>query len=80
MRLDFRHVKPHSVFMTLSQWRKSLKKTQAEVASMLDTDQGTYSHWERGARSPALDAVAKIVDVSKGAVTLADLVRTSERG
>lgn len=66
--------------MTLSQWRKSLKKTQAEVASMLDTDQGTYSHWERGARAPALDAVKKIVDVSKGAVTLADLVRTSERG
>lgn len=80
MRLDLRHVKPHSLPMTLIEWRKSRKMTQEEVARLLETDQGTYSHWERGARAPALDAAAKILDVTKGAVTLADLVRTSERG
>lgn len=79
MRLDLRHVKPHSLCMTLIEWRKSKNMTQEEVARLLGTDQGTYSHWERGARSPALDAAEKILRVTKGEVTLADLVRTAER-
>lgn len=56
-----------------------MKMTQMDVAGLLDTDQGTYSYWERGARAPSLPAALKILEVTKGKVTLAELVRAAER-
>ena len=66
--------------MNLKSWRKSEGLTQEDVAGRIGVDQAHYSKWERGANAPSEEYAKKILAVTKGKVTLADLVRASERG
>lgn len=66
--------------MTLLEWRKQQKMTQEGLAKLLKTDRALVCKWERGEHSPTAKTIMKIMEVTKGAVTLADIVRTSERG
>lgn len=66
--------------MTLKEWRRGIGITQRKAADLFGIDQAALCRWEKGDTAPSLPFAMKILDVTKGAVTLADLVRTSERG
>lgn len=65
--------------MTLVEWRKQQHLTQKELAARLGVAQPQIAKWEKGTHSPTLESAQKILEISNGAVTLADLVRTAER-
>jgi transcriptional regulator with XRE-family HTH domain len=60
----------------ISQRRKSLGLTQAQLAEMLDVDTETLSRFERGKHLPSLVTLEKIAD--QLAVKVADLLSEKE--
>lgn len=66
--------------MTLIEWRQRKGLNQTQVAVLLGVDPAMVSRWERGERAPSLQHAKTIMEVTRDEVTLADLVRTAERG
>ena len=60
--------------MKLRTWRKRQKLTQQEVADKLGTSQALVAKWELGTHAPSIRSAGKILAVTKGAVTLKDLL------
>jgi transcriptional regulator with XRE-family HTH domain len=60
--------------MKLRTWRKRQKLTQQEVADKLGTSQALVAKWELGTHTPSIRSAGKIFAVTKGAVTLKDLL------
>lgn len=61
--------------MNLFDWRMKQGLTQVACAARVGVDQGLWSKWERGVGTPSLAYAVKIVDVTEGAVTLAELAK-----
>lgn len=61
--------------MDLKTWREKNGLTQVSFAKMLSASQPAVSSWETGRHSPPLAVAARIVEMTKGEVTLADLVK-----
>jgi transcriptional regulator with XRE-family HTH domain len=88
MFLDGNGVKFYVGHMQLQTWRKrkkwSLRQMAAELSNIVRRDEkcsaSVVLRWERGDSAPSLPYVAAIMEVTQGEVTVADLVRTSERG
>ena len=74
--------------MQLSTWRKrqkwSLRKMAAELSAVVQRDErcspSMVLRWERGDVAPPLSYAAAILKITEERVTLADLIRTAERG
>lgn len=59
--------------MTLEQWRISKGWTQAEAARQTGFDRPSWNRWELFRRLPSPPIALRIVEITGGAVTLAEL-------
>jgi transcriptional regulator with XRE-family HTH domain len=72
----------HYAFMTLIEFRKAKGWSQERLAQAIDPNglgASLVSKWERGAVLPTLVYADRIVTISKGAVTIKDLIATCVR-
>lgn len=65
--------KPRSKF---ERWVRSYGGTK-RLAKKLGVNQSTVQHWCAGRARPGLGACYKMVDLSKGEITLLDIVRAT---
>lgn len=65
---------PHHALMKLRTWRKRSGLTQQALGEKLGTDQALVAKWELGTHTPTIRSAQKILAVTKGAVTLKDLL------
>jgi DNA-binding transcriptional regulator YdaS (Cro superfamily) len=67
--------KPRSKF---EKWVRKFGGTKA-VADALGVNQTSVQHWCAGRARPRLEASSKILSLSKGELTLADIVRGTKK-